>query len=65
MKKETKHITFLKCISYVSKGIEAKYYIGDDNLYIENNDKQKISIDGDHLDFLIRVLKEVERERRI
>ena len=64
MKKETKHITFLKSTTYVSGGIEAKFYPDDDSLYITNEDRQRISIDGDHLDFLIRVVEEVQRERR-
>jgi hypothetical protein len=64
MKKETKHITFCKSITYTSCGIEAKFYIDDDSLYITNKDKQRISIDGDHIDFLIRVIEEVQGERR-
>jgi len=63
MKKEIKHLTFLRIITYVSGGIEAKFYPSDDSLYITNNNKQRISISGDHLDFLIKVIEEVQGER--
>jgi cation transport regulator ChaC len=62
MKKATKHKTFNKCISYITNGVEAKYYPHDDALCIENINKQKIYISGDELEFLKRVIKEIENE---
>jgi len=67
MKKEAKHMTFLKSITYVSTGIEAKFYTDDNALWLErrvNDKKQYIYLDSDQLDFLFKVLKEIEYERR-
>jgi hypothetical protein len=65
---QTEKITFLKSIIFTGSGIEAKIYTDDNALWLERHidkhKKQNIYLDGEHLDFLFKVLKEIEHEKR-
>jgi len=60
--------SFYKTIIYTYTGIEAKYHVEDNALYFErhisNNKKQTIYLDGDQLEFVIKVIKETQGERK-